>query len=92
MVEACRRYTHFHTGEPILEAWTGLGTATDYNVIQSEGFMTVATKLNPGHDIWWKLTPAGAKIVLAWIEAGYDFEKIEKGIMPSWPKKPSKIG
>jgi hypothetical protein len=33
--------------------------------------MTYAATPNKWHDCWWKLTPEGAKIVLAWHKAGY---------------------
>ena len=36
--------------------------------------MTRATAPNPGYSTWWKLTPAGAKVVRRWLDAGLKIE------------------
>lgn len=39
LIEAHRRLTTFHRGEPPLEAWSGLGTRTDYKQVLESGMM-----------------------------------------------------
>lgn len=85
LVEACRRYSHFHLNCPITKAWTGLGTASEYRDAVKAGFMELATQANPGHLTWWRLTPLGAGIVLAWLGAGFTHEKIQNGLLPPMP-------
>ena len=65
--EAARRYTKFHQGESLLEAWTGLGSATEYATAAKAGLMEIATNPNPGYITWWRLTTKGAAIVEQWI-------------------------
>lgn len=61
--EAARRSQMFHRGEPLTEAWTGLGSATLYKPVVNAGLMECATTLNPGYSTWWRLTEKGAAIV-----------------------------
>jgi hypothetical protein len=77
--EALRRFTRFHQaeGKPLTEAWTGLGTATEYEPVVQAGYMTVATSPNPGYMTWWRLTDKGAEIVQGWLDAGLTHEAIE---------------
>ena len=75
--EALRRYTRFHKGELLEQAWTGLGSATEYAPVVNAGYMTVATSPNPGYTTWWRLTERGASIVLAWLITGEDYQSVE---------------
>ena len=68
LLEALRRYVTKHRGEPLTEAWTGLGCYTVYKPAFDAGLMTYATQPNPRHTTWWKLTPAGAEIVQTWLD------------------------
>jgi len=53
-----------HTGgQTLTTAWTGLGCATEYATVLEAGWMTYATRPNPGHLTWFRLTEAGAAIV-----------------------------
>lgn len=60
----------------ITNAWTGLGSATEYKPVLDAGLMVQAHGPHPGHCIWWKLTEKGvlAMIMLGWIE-GESHEK-----------------
>ena len=76
LVEALRRFIFFavlRDGmdwnlKDLTNAWTGLGPAPFYKAAQKSGLMEIATKPNPGQVTWWKLTKAGAKILLYWKE------------------------
>ena len=84
LCEALRRYTRHHQqdGKPLTECWTGLGTATDYKPVSDAGLMQIATTPNPHFDTWWKLTPAGSKIVQFWLASGFNHLSIEAGNLP----------
>lgn len=60
--EAVRRYTMFHKGEPLDKAWIGLGTTTEFRKALQANLMK-PTFRNPGHNVWWTLTPKGVEIV-----------------------------
>ena len=86
LVAALRRHTRFNLTDlkkPLTEAWTGLGSKTTYRSVLEAGLMTYATTPNPRYSTWWKLTPSGAVIIAFWHGQGYDFKKIEAGILPS---------
>ena len=84
LLEALRRYINWHQGEPLTEAWTGLGSYTTYKPAVDAGLMTYATKPNPGYTTWWRLTDKGATYVQAWLDEGrttplsprYNFELV----------------
>ena len=77
--EALRRYTRFHRDEPLLSAWTGLGSATEYAPVVDSSYMELATQPNPRYQTWWRLTERGANIVLAWLITGEDYHTVEAG-------------
>ena len=79
LMEALRRYTRFHQGEPLTQAWTGLGSMTTYKSVLDAELMTYATPPNPGYKTWWRLTDAGAAIVQAWLDQGITHETVERG-------------
>jgi hypothetical protein len=54
------------------DQWTGLGTKTLYKPAVDHGFMKRVSPDRRGM-AWWQLTELGAKIVLAWHNAGYGF-------------------
>jgi hypothetical protein len=72
--EALRRYIFYarmRDGKKwnlhdLMYAWTGLGSATTYKPATDFGVMEVATEPNPGYGTWWRLTEAGARILLYW--------------------------
>ncbi len=70
--EAARRWENFGRlgGSSMTEAWTGLGSATEYAPVVKAGLMECATQLNPNCITWWRLTEKGvmALIFLGWIE------------------------
>jgi hypothetical protein len=74
-----RKWTISH----LMNAWTGLGSRTTYKWAIDAGLMTVAPRTtvqaNPGHTSWWSLTEEGARIVLAWHNAGFVCGKDAKG-------------
>lgn len=75
LVEAFRRKTKFHQGAALCDAWTGLGTATDYKPAINYGYMThVFPERNKKHAEWWKLTLAGAAIVQDFIDYEFFFD------------------
>lgn len=75
--EALRRYSQFHKGKPMTEAWTGLGVASVYAPVVRAGYMELVHEPNRGYDSWWRLTPKGATIVQAWLDAGDDHHTVE---------------
>lgn len=92
MQEALRRYTMGGRieqlgGDALTEAWTGLGTAAEYRPAVEAGLMEIV----PGHGGppaprvlgWWRLTSKGAKIVQAWLDAGWRSEDYETPCPPS---------
>ena len=86
LVEALRRHTRFNMhdlNKPLTEAWTGLGSMTEYRPALDAGLMTCATQLHPGFSVWWKLTTRGALIVAYWLGQGFDFKKVESDNEPN---------
>jgi hypothetical protein len=83
LCEALRRYTRHYKGKDLVSSWTGFGSMTEYKPCLSAGLMDYATTPNPGHLVWWKLTPRGAAIVGKWLSLGFDFTDIEKGNVPN---------
>ena len=82
LCEALRRHTRFNLHgtdlrKPLTEAWTGLGSYSEYRTVLDAGLMTYATRPNPGYITWWKLTESGAKIVQYWLDQGFTYEDIE---------------
>lgn len=83
LLEATRRWLNADPHERakgIEDAWTGLGSATDYAPAVRAGLMTVATEPNPGYRTWWKLTPQGAAIAMSWIARGLRLEHFRTGL------------
>ena len=52
-----------YTGKSLIEAWTGLGSATDYKPVLDAGLMVYVSGPNRGFMAWFKLTEAGAEYV-----------------------------
>jgi hypothetical protein len=75
--EALRRYTRFHQGKPLTQAWTGLGSATTYKPAVDGGYMEMVHEPNPRCLCWWRLTEKGAALVQAWIARGEDYKTVE---------------
>lgn len=84
LVEACRRYTRFHVGENLQRAWTGHGTRTSYKGSLRDGMMKLAHDYPPRVICWLQLTEQGAAIVQQWLDAGYDYKRIEAGDSPPY--------
>jgi len=84
LCEALRRFSRFGKDydNKITKAWTGLGCYSRYKPALDAGLMTYATSPNPGFMTWWNLTRRGARIVRAWLNAGYTHENIEDGDYP----------
>lgn len=81
LLEALRRYSRFGKpeGKSLTEAWTGLGSVSEYASCLNSGLMTYATSPNPGYTTWWRLTEKGAKIVQALLDKGYTHMNVEAG-------------
>lgn len=79
LVEALRRFECFAKGgkrktwakEDVMRAWTGLGSRTDYKPAADAGLMVIHGDYPPRVDCWWRLTDAGADIVLHWHRLGF---------------------
>ena len=72
LMEAARRWIIIddtHRAKGIRWAWTGLGSATYYKPVVDAGLMEIATRPNPGHLTWWRLTDKGAAIVRPLLDA-----------------------
>jgi hypothetical protein len=87
LVEALRRRMRFAAESPasyksLLTQWVGLGTASAYKQAMRDGFMEIATSVNPGYATWFRLTAKGALVVAYWIGQGWTYERIEKGELP----------
>ncbi len=85
LCEALRRYCRFHLQDlrrPLIDAWTGLGSYTQYKPALDSGLMIYATSPNPGYTTWWRLTEKGAKIVQGWLDTGFTHADIEAGRLP----------
>ena len=57
--------------DDLLRAWTGLGTRSEYRPVIDAGLMRIASCTAPRCIGGWSLTETGARIVLAWHEAGF---------------------
>ncbi len=57
--EALRRFEMFNRDKTLKDAWTGLGTATDYKLVVKAGLMEHVHGPNPRYLCWWRLTDAG---------------------------------
>lgn len=79
MLEALRRYTWFHKGEPLTQCWTGLGYVTEYKPAIKAGFIEPATSSQPRCMRWFRLTETGATIVQQWLNEGRDYRDVEEG-------------
>ena len=82
LIEACRRYSRFHSGKSILEVWTGLGAKTGYLQAWNNGYMVPFSGPVKYCMSWWILTKKGAEIVRYWLQLGFDYKKIECGPLP----------
>jgi hypothetical protein len=71
MNEAIRRYCLFHAGEPLRNAWIGLGTATEYKPAIDEGLMIFHDGVKPYKRCmgWLILTDKGTTLFLQMIAA-----------------------
>lgn len=79
LLEALRRYTKFHQNpkELLNQAWTGLGTRTDYRPVLDAGLMTFVEEPYPRCSQWLRLTDKGTAIVQKWLDAGLSYKDIE---------------
>lgn len=77
LLEAARRYVRFHMGEPITQAWTGLGSASAYKPVYDAGYMKPVGALTPRAVNWWRLTAKGAAIVKV-LTSSMTLSEIEK--------------
>jgi hypothetical protein len=88
LCEALRRFDRFtlrgppEHRKPLREAWTGLGTATAYAPATDRHLMVRLNEPNKGYTRWFSLTDEGARIVQAWLDAGYRAEHVEADQLP----------
>lgn len=87
LCEALRRFECFHrdqkwTIKNLTEAWTGLGSKTNYKPVLNAGLMVIAGTYYKGVSNWFRLTNTGAKIVKKWHDAGYVCKNYELVSMP----------
>ena len=83
--EAYRRWKKFggvNDNKTLLQAWTGLGSASHYKPVLDAGLMEPVHGLEPGQSLWWKLTEKGvlAMIMLGWIEGDLNEEETWQGV------------
>jgi len=78
LTEALRRYTmpgSTASNQPIAEAWTGLGSYTEYAPCVPSFMVCIhAQGHTPGITNWWKLNDEGVRVVSEWIRQGYHSE------------------
>jgi hypothetical protein len=87
MIEALRRYCMFHAGEPLDQAWIGLGTASEYKPALESGLMRWAHGKPSVRCLGWlTLTPKGQNIMLKWMAGGYHFANYNE-IHPNYPQR-----
>lgn len=79
LLEALRRYTRFHEGEPLTKCWTGLGYVSEYAPAIKAGFLESATNSGPRCMRWFRLTDKGAGVVRQWLDDGRDYRDVENG-------------
>ncbi len=97
LTEALRRYVRFGKPEDktLANAWTGLGTVTEYKPVLKSGMMQWVNGVpSPRCMGWLKLAPLGEKIVQKWLDDGYTNFKDLRGngweqIVNSDGKQPS---
>ena len=53
----------------MVNAWTGIGTQSDYQTVVDAGLMTCAYFCH-GSTKWWRMTDKGAALVQSWTHAG----------------------
>ena len=53
----------------MVNAWTGIGTQSDYQTVVDAGLMTYVHFCH-GSTKWWRMTNKGADLVQSWIHAG----------------------
>lgn len=53
----------------MVNAWTGIGTRSDYRTVVDAGLMTYV-HFCQGSTKWWRMTDKGAILVQSWIHAG----------------------
>jgi len=71
MNEAIRRYCLFHAGEPLRNAWVGLGTVSEYKSVLDDGLMIFHDGKKPYKRCrgWLVLTDKGVTLFLQMIAA-----------------------
>ena len=82
LLEAFRRLAMGNnpTRQSVTEAWTGLGSVSEYRQAWLHGYMEpVYPPLVPRVKQWWKLTRKGAEIVLAWQAMGFTSDDLSTG-------------
>lgn len=78
LLESLRRYTRFHSGEPLTECSTGLGYKSQYEPVLNSGYMTWTYEPpSPRCVGWLKLTDKGAEVVQDWLNRGFSYEDVE---------------
>ncbi len=53
----------------MVNAWTGIGTRSDYQTVVDAGLM-IYVHFCHGSTKWWRMTNKGADLVQSWIHAG----------------------
>ena len=73
MIEALRRYCMFHPGEPLHQAWIGLGTEADYRPAIKDELMKWHDNKQPPPRCagWLVLTEKGQEVIMRWFANGY---------------------
>lgn len=87
LCEALRRFECFWVRDParkskwtttsLMDAWTGLGSKSEYSAAGRAGLMTPIGHIPPRTKGWWQLLSRGAAIVLHWHKLGHGCEKGE---------------
>ncbi len=69
-VEARAAFTAANQEKRMAEAWTGVGTKSEYQTVVNAGLMTQNQGCRHGGTKWWRMTDKGAALVQRWIHAG----------------------
>lgn len=68
-IEARIAFVAANNEHRMVEAWTGIGTKSDYQTVVDAGLMTYV-HFRHGSIKWWRMTEKGASLVQSWVHAG----------------------
>lgn len=69
-VEARAAFTAANQEKRMVEAWTGVGTKSEYRTVVNGGLMAINLGCRHRSTRWFRMTEKGAALVQRWIHAG----------------------